>query len=335
MSKRVTICDVAAKCGVSYQTVSRVLNGRIDLHKKATVRKVQEAAVELGYIARSENRKIRRSRASRSIGVVLDLTLDRCGLDFCRGVQAELIRRNYMPIILSFDSEIPAEELVGILSEREIEGIIIRPGSGNLSALEKAVKKSGFPVVSFDDPLSGIGVFDHIVSDDESGLQSGISFLLDEGHQRFAGIFTNGKIMVRRRRLFERVMAGFGESPQFLNIWDFEDDRANERMVMDLLQQESKPTALVVGGDFMFPAVCSAVTKLGYQMPNEISVLGFCEGITSCYPVSVLQQDGFNMGIQAVQLLISRIEASGRTLPPRELRFESRFEFNGAAPAFA
>ena len=48
--KQITIRDVAEKTGVSFQTVSRIMNGKADLHKALHGKKVEQAAAELGYV---------------------------------------------------------------------------------------------------------------------------------------------------------------------------------------------------------------------------------------------------------------------------------------------
>lgn len=47
MTKKVTIRDVASRAGVSYQTVSRVINGRPDVADE-TRQRVQEVIKALG-----------------------------------------------------------------------------------------------------------------------------------------------------------------------------------------------------------------------------------------------------------------------------------------------
>ena len=48
-SKRVTIKDIAQRCGVTANTVSRALRGDTRI-SEATLKKVQQMAQEMGYI---------------------------------------------------------------------------------------------------------------------------------------------------------------------------------------------------------------------------------------------------------------------------------------------
>jgi len=63
MARKVTLKEVAARAGVSYQTVSKVLNRQVQVSQE-TSRRITDAVNELGYrpnqIAR--NMRLRRSR---------------------------------------------------------------------------------------------------------------------------------------------------------------------------------------------------------------------------------------------------------------------------------
>ena len=68
----VTVRDVAAEAGVSFQLVAAVLGGKKYAHASAaTGEKIREAARKLGYIPNASAR-ILRGDASKIIGVLID-----------------------------------------------------------------------------------------------------------------------------------------------------------------------------------------------------------------------------------------------------------------------
>src|SRR5512141_927834 len=83
-----TIVDVAEAAGVSYATVSRVINN--DPHVKASTReRVQRAMASLGYVVNRQARSLAGGR-SHAIGVLVpDLGTGYIG-EIIRGVDAEL-----------------------------------------------------------------------------------------------------------------------------------------------------------------------------------------------------------------------------------------------------
>jgi DNA-binding LacI/PurR family transcriptional regulator len=66
MPKRITIKDVAAQAGVSYQTVSKVINGRAQVHPDTEAR-VWQIVEALSYKPHHSARNLRAQR-SRMIG---------------------------------------------------------------------------------------------------------------------------------------------------------------------------------------------------------------------------------------------------------------------------
>src|SRR5690349_6927773 len=66
MKKRITIKDVAARAGVAYQTVSKVMNGQAKVLPETEAR-IWDAARALGYRANHSARSLRAQR-SQMIG---------------------------------------------------------------------------------------------------------------------------------------------------------------------------------------------------------------------------------------------------------------------------
>ena len=88
---KVTIIDVAADAGVSYGTVSRVINN--DVHVKEETRaRVQEAMQRLGFVANRQARSLAGGK-TKAIGVLVpDLGTGYIG-EIIRGIDAELSLR--------------------------------------------------------------------------------------------------------------------------------------------------------------------------------------------------------------------------------------------------
>jgi LacI family transcriptional regulator len=64
----------------------------------------------------------------------------------------------------------------------------------------------------------------------------------------------------------------------------------------------------------------------GLSIPNEISIIGFTDGLISEYSspsITTIAQHGFTMGTQAVELLIERIENESETVKPKRIVISS------------
>jgi DNA-binding LacI/PurR family transcriptional regulator len=340
MSKQATIRDVAEKTGYSFQTVSRVLNGRAHLHKEATVAKIEKAAEELGYV-QNLFAKAMQSGKTWSVGMIIDPFIDSFTKDIFRGAHDKLLEHGYLPILLLHSKDSHDEDLVKRLAVRRVEGLIIRPypDMEGIQRIAAEVQRQKIPVVSVDYTLQGSRLVDFVGTADERGGQMAAEHLLQLGHRKVAGVFAPVESLSLRRQGFEKVIAEEGIAPpDILNEWDFADDESNLPALKALLQRDETPSALFVGGDFMLPAVYRVAHELKLSIPRDLSVIGFGDMTVSrqlAPPVTTLRQDACDLGIQAAKMVIERIENTERTIPFRQLRFEPQLierESTTAAP---
>ena len=126
LGQRITMKDVAARCNVSTQTVSRVINQRPDV-APATRRRVEEVIEQLGYTPSAVARTLV-ARHSNAIGVLL------AGMGYTgtaltlRGIVDESANLGLTVLIAelpegdSLDDPRPA---ISALTERHVDGIIM------------------------------------------------------------------------------------------------------------------------------------------------------------------------------------------------------------------
>ncbi len=326
MRKNVTICDVAERCGVSFQTVSRIFNGKAHLHRPETVKKVEAVAAELGYVKNDLAKGIRGGK-SYSVGIIIDPFVESFTENIFLGAHCELLRNNYLPILLMHNRWNSDADLVRRLSERRVDGLILRPDTGVMRGVAKAARRYSLPVVCVDEPLEDGHCFDFVGTDNSSGIRQGIEHLLALGHKRIAGLFPDSRTLNARRYAFEEMFSHCPElaDPVICREWDFENEAVNREMIDVLLSSENRPTAIVAGGDFMLPAIYRVVHERGLRIPEDLSVIGFGNNRSSQVlipPATTLNQDAREMGVKAVQLLIQRIEDENISSTARELEFD-------------
>lgn len=336
MKKQVTIRDVAQKTGFSFQTVSRILNGNAGLHKASTVRKVEKVASELGYV-QNLYAKVMQGGRTWSIGMIIDPFSDSFTKDVFSGAHDELMKRGYLPILLLHSRDAHDEDLVKKLASRRVEGLILRPNPNpeECSEIGAAVEQYQMPVVSVDYALATARKYDFVGTADEHGGQMAAEHLLELGHRRLAGLFTPVESLQLRQKGFEAAVLqqkGFSP-PAILSSFELGEDETAYQRIKELLSCKEAPTALFAGGDFMLPAIYRAADDLGLHIPENLSVIGFGDVDYACHlspPATTLKQDAYEIGVQAAQLVIDRIESADRKIPVRQLRFEPQLVQRGS-----
>jgi LacI family transcriptional regulator len=326
MKKHVTIRDVAEKTGYSMQTVSRVLNGRDDLHTEKTSKKIKAVANAMGYVQNIYAKAMKGSR-TWSVGIIIDPFFGSFSKDIFVGAHDELLACGYFPILL-LNNRMSDVDLVNTLATRRVEGVMILPNPDMDQGpfIAKAIKKHQLPLVSLDCPLTKTQRFDSVVTADEHGGTLAAQHLWDMGHRRLAGIFLNHQGLLLRKKGFEHyIHSRGGYSPQILidNKLIYSDDHTQP--IQKFLAKHADITAIFSSTDHLLPAIYRAASNLGRSIPDELSIIGFGDLDITAHlnpPTSTLRQNAEIMGQQAARLLIERIENPLRNIPPRNIQFE-------------
>ena len=157
----ITIKDIAKEAGVSYATVSRVINETDYPIREETRTKVLEAARELGYTPNLLGRYLK-SRRSPDVGVLLPnleepdcirilaqlekvRTAQRCGLLLCTGgrvpEEEERILNGFLARHLSGVILVDARPHEALIEKMRSQGILIRTFSAKQTEAREAAEE--------------------------------------------------------------------------------------------------------------------------------------------------------------------------------------------------
>lgn len=110
---------------------------------------------------------------------------------------------------------------------------------------------------------------------------------------------------------------GLKINENFLRICDNREDA--EVLTPELLQQEEIPDAFFAVNDDTAVGILYAAKRMGYRIPEDISICGFTNGDRSkaCDPMlTTVEQRGVRVGEEAANILISKVEG---LLPPDKI----------------
>lgn len=313
-TKRVTLATVAEATGVSITTISKVLNGRDDV--AASTRTRVEAQLErLGYARRGESR-------SELIEIVMPELDTNWSLELIEGVR-DVAASSGRTIALSVngDRHAPTDEwLIDVLRRRPL-GVILVFGGLSLSGRRK-LKARGIPFVILDptgDPAEDVPA---IGSANWHGGVLATRHLIELGHSAIAAITGPHDMMSSHARLdgFRSAMSSAGLTVR--SGWErFGDYRmeSGERIADEILAAEQPPTAIFAGSDLQALGVIHAARRLGLDVPDDLSVVGYDD-----IPLARLMIPGLTtvhqplrrMAEEATRLLL-RLREGGRAEPTR------------------
>lgn len=316
---RATIRDVAALAGVSYQTVSRVIN-QDDRVRPSTRQRVEAAITELGFRPNA----IARSMATGSTQTFTCLAPNLTDYTFARiieGAEHEARRHGYYLFSASAEDEDTFATLVDqLVTSRRTEGLlVINPyADGRHRHLPANV-----PTVYVGARPRQEAV-DSVALDDEGAARIATEHLLAQGHRRIALICGPMSEDCSQDRLagYQAALAaaGIAIDPCLVQEGDWSATSGYQAW-QRLATLRDRPTAVFAQNDRMAVGVLRAVREAGLRVPDQVAVIGVDDMPLASYfdpALTTMRQDLAEIGRVAAQLLLRAV--ADPTAPRQHLR---------------
>lgn len=315
-----TIMDVARESGVSYSTVSRVLNG-FEFVKEDTRERVLEAAKKLGYIANLQARSLAGGR-SNIIGLLVPgLNNDYLG-EIISGIDEELAKANFNLMLYTTHRQQGKEAIYAhAIANGLTDGLIlIVPLAG--SYLD-GLREQNFPYVLVDqyEPQSAV-----VDTTNWQGAYDATRYLIELGHRRI-GFVTGIMDLTSAVERLEGFKAALRDSnlpyqPELVIEGDFF-YQGGYQAAKKLIPK--RPTAIFASNDLSAFGIMDAIREAGLEIPDDISIIGFDDipQASMIHPkLTTIRQPLDQIGRVAVQLLLEQLQHPERA--PRRVTLATR-----------
>ncbi|GHC21502.1 transcriptional regulator [Kushneria pakistanensis] len=269
-----TIREVAAHAGVSPATVSRVMKGEVRVNQK-TRERVEAAIAALHYAPNVFARSLASNRLG-GVGLVISHLAGPFMGRVMMTLEAALRRANVSLLVASGGGEAEREqEAVDFLLGRRCDGLIVHADA--LEDATLAALATTTPMVVFNRLVPDIAA--HCIHlDNECGGYLATRHLLDQGHRHIACLTgplrqqdAAGRLAGYRRALREQ---GIEADEHAIIEGDFT-ERSGEQGMATLLARGTTVTAVVTGNDDMALGVMTALRARNWQVPQQISLIGY------------------------------------------------------------
>lgn len=319
--KPITLHDVAKRSGVSYQTVSRVINNHPYVSKD-TRHRVLTAIRELDY----RPNRVARSLATRrtyTLGVVTFGSNYYGPAQMMANVERAARARGYNVTLSNLETLTPRSirEMVEQLGGQLVDGLVLITPVLGISYEELVSLCAGIPFVMIDAQFGAR--IPSVVIDQRYGSQLVTQHLLDLGHRAICEIRGPlnwfGAIARHESCLATLAEAGLEPVQQVEGNWAVEDGYTGARQI---LESGVAFSALVVGNDQMALGALRALHEHGLRIPEDISVVGFDDIPEAAYfepPLTTVRQDFVGLGEQSVEYLVGLIDDPDTPLHQRVL----------------
>jgi LacI family transcriptional regulator len=278
-----TIKDVARIAGVSVASVSRVINNGPKV-SQLTRDKVNKIMLDLGYTPNANARALVK-RKSMTVGVVIPELTDPFFANLAHSVDL-IARQHNMQMLLStaLQSADSEQDAINLLIEQRCQTIILHSKQLSDEALISLCKK--IPnLVLIDRFVKGI---EHkcIWLDNNEGGKIAARHLMSLKHRYMACVSSKYSIEDPLLRLagFKDELSQSGICLQDQLIQYAEPNQQGGEKAAQYLLASGKPfTAIFAYNDAMAIGVITALEDNGLRVPQDISVLGFDDGLIARY----------------------------------------------------
>jgi DNA-binding LacI/PurR family transcriptional regulator len=303
-ARRVAMIHVAARAGVSGQTVSRVVNGspRVDPVTRA---RVEAAMAELGYRPHAAARALRTGR-SQTIGVVVATLATVGNSRMLEAVARAAAARELALTVITLDGPADIGDAFARLHDQGVDGAVVLNEASALAREAPSPRELRLAVV--DSPPDDR--FDVVESDHEGGALAATRHLLELGHRtvwHLAGPDTSYAAIARERgwrAALER--AGVIAPPVVRGDWS----AASGHRAGAVLAERADLGAVFAANDQMALGVLRALADAGRRVPDDVSVVGFDDVPDAAQyspPLTTVRQDFDELGERAVAALAEAI----------------------------
>ncbi|SDY36698.1 transcriptional regulator, LacI family [Collimonas sp. OK242] len=310
-----TIKDVARTAGVSYTTVSHVLNQTRPVSDDARAR-VLAAAAALAYVPSALARSLK-SKTTGSIGLIIPNNTNPYFSEVARGIEDSCYAAGYSVILCNSDDD-PAKQrdYLNVLLTKRCDGLIVATLAQTDGEL---LRKMKVPTVLLDRAPKDMAI-DLVAVDNGAGGALAAAHLLSLGRRRIACIGGPQDIAISRERiggLRQTLLAAGVELPETLLAYADFTSAGGYLAARSLLALPQAPDAIFCCNDLMAIGALRAAAERGIAVPEALAVVGFDDIDLAQFvhpTLTSVAQNTRRLGQLTAECLLQRIATPDRPL---------------------
>ncbi|MCX2679892.1 LacI family DNA-binding transcriptional regulator [Galbibacter sp. EGI 63066] len=322
MKQKITLKEISKRFNVSISTVSKALKDSPEISQK-TKEIIQAFAKEHHYKPNNIALSLKNQK-TKNIGVILPEIVHYFFSSVINGIERLASEKGYNVIVCisneSFDKEVINMEM---LANGSIDGFIMSLSKGTEKEQDfhhiNEVINQGMPVVMIDRITDEVKNCDKVIIDDFHGAYSAVSYLIESGCKRIALLTMPDYMSVGKLRTegYKRALKDAGMEVDSNLIVKLEDFYGGFSPIEDLLKNQQVDAVFGVT-EFFAVSAMKIAQKMGKSIPEDISFVGFTDGIisiSSSPSLTTVSQHGEDIGAKAANLLINRLEEETTDAP--------------------
>lgn len=312
--KRVSLKDIARIAGVSPSTVSFVLNGKAKQMRisETLASKIMEVAKTEGYHPNPVAVSLRTGK-SQILGLIVETISGNFFASLSRIIEDEAARFGYKVVYTSTENNRQkGKELIGMLSQRQVDGYIITPTPGMEQDIKELIADNK-PVVLMDSYFPGIDV-PHVLVNNYEGVMKGMAHVIEKGYRRIGFVTVDLDLVQMEDRLkaYKDSMskAGLSTDNLVLTLKYEEDKEQGIQNVTSFIQNTRDLEAVFFATNYLGLLGLESIHRLGLKLPDDLAMIVFDDhDVFRLYPpgITCIRQPAEEIAKTALELLMEQL----------------------------
>lgn len=316
MKQKITLKKIAKEFGVSISTVSKALKDSHEISSEVKER-IQAFAKYYHYKPNSLALNLRNQK-TKTIGVIIPEIVHHFFTKVITGIEKLANEKGYNVMIClsneSFEKEVLNLEM---LANGVVDGIILSVAKETEERDDythfKELINNGIPLVMFDRVVDEIEC-NKVIADDKGGAFLATEQLIQNGCSKIALLTTPDYVTVGNERK-EGYLKALNDHNITVNedlIVQVDEKISIEEQLSELFKGSDVPDGIFAVNEIYAATVMKVARKFGYNVPEDIEVIGFTDGVISEFAtpsLTTVAQHGRSMGHKALELLLDEIDS--------------------------
>jgi len=316
MKQKITLKKIAKEFGVSISTVSKALKDSHEISKELKD-KIQAFAKYYHYKPNSLALNLR-NQNTKTIGIIIPEIVHHFFTTVITGIEKLANDKGYNVMICLSNESYEKEVLnLQMLASGVVDGIIASVAKETEEKDDyrhfNELINNGIPLVMFDRVVDEINC-SKVIADDKGGAILATQQLIKNGCKRIALLTTPDYVTVGNERR-EGYLTALNDHNMVVDhdlIIKIDDKLTIDEQLSVLFEDGNYPDGIFAVNEIYAATVMKVARGYGYNVPEDIEVIGFTDGLISEFTtpsLTTVAQHGRTMGRKSCELLLDEIDS--------------------------
>lgn len=312
--KTINMRGVAKRANVSVATVSRALRNP-EVVSADTLRRIQAAAAELGYVPNATASDIL-TGSSSVIGLLVPTASNALFGETLHGVQDVTADAGFSVIQCATHYEAHKEKaLIDLLLQRRVHAMILTGVTDDQAPqIERLAEEGWCRIVVVWQKPGPVEAMSYVGIDNHGAARRMTEYLIGLGHRRIGlivGPYSRGARARHRLEGYRAALDAAGIAFDGELVVERRPDLLEGYEAMEkLISLRARPTAVFAASDVFAIGALKAAKHHGLSVPDDISLCGFDDMDMAAYqepPLTTIHIDAYRIGRLAAQVALEPI----------------------------